>query len=155
MPDTLAYDLALLNQTRANLVGLLRGHSLAQLNAIPPGLNNNLVWNAAHCHVTLRLLTYGLGGHGHGLDEGYVATYRKGGRPEGSVDEVFVDTLVENLEAAPAELGRDLDALEWGEYRAYTTSYGAAMTTVEQAVRFNSVHEGMHLGTMLAMRRLV
>jgi len=32
--------------------------SLEQLNKIPEGFNNNLIWNIAHCVVTQQLLCY-------------------------------------------------------------------------------------------------
>ena len=41
-----------INQTiRIALLNFLENHSLEQLNAIPEGFSNNLIWNIGHCIV--------------------------------------------------------------------------------------------------------
>lgn len=39
------------------------------------------------------------------------------------------------------------------EFKAYQTSYGAKLKDIEQALQFNNVHEGLHLGYMMALRK--
>ena len=50
-------QIAILKATRANILKQIEGVSLAQLNEIPAGFNNNLIWNAGHAvsytHLTL------------------------------------------------------------------------------------------------------
>ena len=40
-----------------------------------------------------------------------------------------------------------------GEY--YETSFGYTLHGVEEAILFNNTHEGMHIGTILALRYFV
>ena len=42
------YTLNIFTQNRKNMLNLLRGYTLEQINKIPAGFNNNLVWNAGH-----------------------------------------------------------------------------------------------------------
>jgi len=155
LAETHATDLELLAQTRRQLLGMLEEHSLEQLNRIPAGFNNNLIWNAAHCWVTQVLLTRGLGQLGFDLPEEFVATYRKGGAPGKDVTAEELEFIREGLRESPNELARDLDAEDWTNFKPYRTSYGASMANISEAVRFNNAHEAMHLGVMLAQRKLV
>ena len=41
----------------------LKQYSLAQLNKIPEGFNNNIIWNIAHTVVTHQLLLYKMTGN--------------------------------------------------------------------------------------------
>lgn len=159
MPDlarVLSRDLDTLERSRDNILGILDGLTLAQANWVPAGFNNNVVWNAAHCFVTQVLLTEGLGGLGlAGLDENYVATYRKGGQPVGDVSAEELDRITSDLAGGAARLRAVLAEADWSRFTAYATSYGVRCDNVTEAVRFNNVHEGMHIGVMLAQRRLV
>lgn len=76
---------ALMRQTRANFLQMVHPLSIDQLNRIPPGFGNNLVWNFGHMVVTLPLLTYGLSAMSIPLDEGMVGMYCRGSRPVGPV----------------------------------------------------------------------
>ncbi len=40
-------------------------------------------------------------------------------------------------------------------YREYRTTPGVVLASVEDALRFNLYHEGLHLGSVLALRKLV
>ena len=156
LATALAPDLDTLARTTDNLLGLLAPMSLEQVNRIPTGFNNNLVWNAAHTFVTQVLLTEGLGGLGVGdLDTGYVATYRKGGAPDGAVSAAAYAAIQEDLAGGVARLRSVLAEADWSKFRVYETSYGKTLRDVGEAVRFSNVHAGMHYGVMLAQRRLV
>ena len=43
----------------------------------------------------------------------------------------------------------------FGNYDRYETSYGVVLGNVEQAMEFNNVHEGMHLGYMIALNKVI
>ena len=51
------------NTTSRNMISkILENHTLEQLNKIPEGFSNNLIWNAAHVIVTQQILVYKLSG---------------------------------------------------------------------------------------------
>jgi hypothetical protein len=41
---------------------LIQGYTLEQLNKVPRGFNNNIIWNIAHVIVTQQILVYKLSG---------------------------------------------------------------------------------------------
>ena len=47
---------------REILLKILESHSLEQLNKIPQGFNNNIIWNIGHCVSSQQVLVYKLSG---------------------------------------------------------------------------------------------
>ena len=144
-----------LRSIRKNLLDVVEPFSLAQLNKIPTGFNNNLIWNLAHCAVTQQLLCYKLAGQPAGLSTDIINVYRKGGRPDGNVDQAFVDMIKRYLNSSIDQIEVDYKNGLFTDYSEYTTSFGVTLTSIEEAILFNNIHESMHLGTMLSMRRLI
>ena len=147
------FDLHL--QARKNVLGLMNGLTLEQLNRVPEGLNNNVIWNAGHVIATSELLTYGLGGHRTPSGRDFIDRYRKGTRPEAPVSLAEVDLIKAELLAGSQRLREDYARLDWTTYTPYTTSFGVGFENVEEALTFNNMHETLHLGAMLVLRRLV
>ncbi|WP_116126509.1 DinB family protein [Lewinella sp. IMCC34183] len=142
-------------QLRKRILALTESVTPAQLDRVPAGFNNNLIWNAGHVIATQEQLTYALGGHPTPSGAAFVARYRRGTRPEGDLateDYAYIRT---ELLAGNEKLREACDDLDWSGYRPYTTKLGVTVTDLLRAVEFNNVHEALHLGTMLAQRRLV
>jgi len=146
------FILSLLLAVRKNILGIFQAHSLEQANEIPPGFNNNLVWNAGHVVATMELLIYGLGGQKTPSDREFIDRYRKGSRPEGPVDQEEYDLIAAKILSGVAQLAEDLKVKDFSSYKEYTTSFGVTLASVEDALAFNNMHEAMHLGTMIALR---
>ena len=148
-------DFQLLLQTRKNMLGRLEGLSLDQLNAIPAGFNNSLIWNAAHVLVTQQLLVYKNSGLTPLVSADWIAAYRKGTRPEAPMDAASWEEVKSQLLSRVSE---SWEAYERGDFRAYTpysTSFGYRIEDVDDALRFNNIHEAMHLGNVISMSKLV
>lgn len=147
--------ISLLRPTRKNIVRILRDFSADQLNAVPAGFNNNLIWNAGHVMATMEMLTYGLCGVKLPSSRAFIDRYRKGTRPEGPADQEEIDHIMAQLEASIDRLEADLPTLVAADFRPYETSYGVTLEKLEDAMTFNNMHEAMHLGAILALRKLV
>jgi len=146
---------ALQKITRDNVLKLIDGLSLEALNLIPPHFSNNLAWNLGHIIVTQQLLVYRLSGTNCRIDNEYIERYRKGSRPEGPVSQEEIDFLTQQL-TITADVARvDYQNNHFGAYKTYPTSYGVTLESVAQAIVFNNMHESMHLGTMIALKKLV
>ncbi|RME92616.1 MAG: DinB family protein [Bacteroidetes bacterium] len=153
------FTLSVTRQTRRNMEGILDAFSLEQLNAIPDGFRNNLIWNYGHAIITQQLLCYGLAGLPTKVAPQLVSQYRKGAAPDldAPVSQSEYESLRELAVTCLDQFAADHAAGLFDEvsYKAYTTSYGATLTSVAEAFHFNVVHEGLHFGTMLAMRKLL
>ncbi|MGH1338097.1 MAG: DinB family protein [Aureispira sp.] len=129
--------------------------SLAQLNYIPSTHNNNIFWNIAHCVAVQQALCYSLSGLATPVEANFVKNYRRGTQPEQPVNQAMVDRLQEVLGASIDWFHRDWTAGLFKEYKPYTTASGTHLTNVEEAVAFNNLHESIHYGYILALKKLL
>lgn len=148
-------ELPYLRATRNNAIKLLLGLSHEQLNRIPEGFNNNLIWNAGHMVATMELLIYGLSGNRTPSDKDFIDRYRKGSKPEGDVSPEEVQVIFEKLKTSITQLENDWNTVDFANFKTYPTSYGITLNSVEDALKFNGMHEAMHIGAMIALRKFV
>lgn len=145
----------ILKVTRKNILKAVEGLTDAQLNYIPPSFNNNIIWNLGHLAVTQQLLCYRMGGVKTLVDDDMINKYRKGTKPEGTIDSEEIQTIKKSLVDIADCLEVDIDKDIFKTYEMYSTSYGVVLHTIEDALVFNNVHEGLHYGTILALKKLV
>ena len=143
-------------QTSRNLLlKVLESHSLEQLNKIPAGFSNNLIWNVAHCVAAHQSLVYKLSGLPTQVSEEFMNKYRKGTKPEGNVSQEEVDEVKELLFKTLQQTKEDVANGVFVNYSEYTTSMGFTLRNIEDALNFNNFHEGTHLGIIMSIRKLV
>ncbi|WP_281231544.1 DinB family protein [Flavobacterium gelatinilyticum] len=140
---------------REILLKILDSHSLEQLNKIPEGFNNNIIWNAAHCIAAQQSLVYKLSGIPAVVSDEFISKYRKGTKPEADVSQAEVDEIKELLLSTLEKTEKDFESGLFVEYNEYTTSMGFTLRNVQDALNFNNYHEGTHTGIMMALRKLV
>ncbi|MEL6656980.1 MAG: DinB family protein [Bacteroidota bacterium] len=149
------FTLNCIRQTRHNMERIMQGFTIEQLNTIPEGFRNNLIWNYGHVIVTQQLLCYGLSGQKTFVDKSLIEAYRKGTAPNGDVDQAGFQELQSLSVAALNQFEEDYKKGIFQTFKTYPTSYGVELTGIEEAFNFNLAHEAMHMGTMLAIRKLV
>ncbi|MBE15231.1 MAG: DinB family protein [Dokdonia sp.] len=151
---TYAFDICLKN--RQLLEKLINNHTVAQLNKVPEGFNNNIIWNIGHSIVTQQLLVYGLSDQTITLDPDLIAAYRKGSKPQEAISLEAIDHLKALLYSTLEQLVQDYKNDTFATFKSYTLgTTGGVLDTVEQAIEFNNFHEGLHLGYSMALSRIV
>jgi hypothetical protein len=143
----------ILNITRNNILNSIKDLSLSELNKIPIGFKNNVIWNVGHIVATQQLLCYKMSGLDMALDAAFIAKYMKGSFAVGDASQEELDYIVKQLKELPAKVEADYANQLFKEYNTYTTSYNITLNDVEQAIQFNNVHEGLHLGYIMAMKK--
>jgi len=134
----------------------LDAYSVEDLNRIPEGFNNNLIWNIGHVLATRMLLTYGLSGKPFPVDTYWIDNFRKGTKPEALVSAERIEELKSNFQSSLDQLKDDLGKPKFfNDYKSYTTSTHFSLDGVEQAIAFAGFHDGVHLGSVLALRKLI
>ena len=129
--------------------------TIEQINTTPKGFKNNIGWNVAHLVVTQQLLHYRMSGVNCLVPEDLITNYRKGTFPEKAFNDEEFDEVKDLLIALPETFIEDFEAGIFEEYEEYQTSTGFVLNSLETAIAFNNFHEGIHLGIILAMRKLV
>ena len=103
-----AFDIILKNRKILN--SFLMNFSLEELNIVPEGFSNNIIWNIAHVVVTQQLLVYNLSGLPMHTNDEMVAKYRKGSKVEKvtTQDEVNQDyNAIEVKDSFGSEIDKD------------------------------------------------
>lgn len=145
-----------LTKGRALMIKLVGDYSLDQINKIPEGFSNNISWNVGHLVVTQQLLCYKFSGLKTALSDEMIARYIKGTTPNGHViDQQEWDLIKKLFTELPEKLLEDYNSNIFKMYTEYTTSVNVTLDSVEKAIDFNNFHEGIHLGVILALRKLV
>lgn len=124
------------------------------MQRVPAGFNGNLHWQLGHLVVTPALLTYGRCGVDLPLPEAMVAAFRKGTGPTDGGDAFSRAELTEGLTGILDRIEADVAAGVLADYEAYQTSAGVLLSSVPEALAFNGVHDGIHLGYTLALARV-
>ncbi len=145
----------IIHKNRKILYTFLKEAPLEYLNKIPEGFNNNIFWNIAHVVVTQELLVYNLSGLPMIVSDNLVSKYRKGTSPESNATQEQVDELKTLLFSTYERLVDDYEKGVFKDYSPYTTSTNTTINNVEEAINFNLFHEGIHLGYVLALKRVL
>ena len=146
-----AFDATIKN--RIILKAFLEKYSLEQLNKVPEGFKNNMFWNIAHTVVTQQLLAYDFSGLPMLVNDEMVAKYRKGTKTEHVASQVEVDKIKGLLFTTIEKTKEDYNNGVFKIYKEYNVSTGSTLTKVEDAITFNTFHEGIHLGYILAQKK--
>ncbi len=143
-----------LRQTRHNLLKTVEAYTIDEMNVDPEGFNNSLLWNLGHVWVTQKMLHYGLSGLPLNIEDELVNQFRKGSKAIVWKEETLSRIKSDFLQSVD-DLERDLNANIFKEFRPYRTSYNVELESLDDALWFNNMHEAMHLGYMLAMRKSI
>lgn len=141
--------------TRNNILGLIEDLTVSQLNTIPEGFKNNIIWHVGHLLATQQLLTYGLSGLDLLLSDNIIEEFRKGTKPEKAYSEDDIEELKFVFIEVINETEVDFNEGIFETFSEYSTSFGITLRSIDDAVTFNNVHEGLHMGLIMAMKKRV
>lgn len=147
--------ISILRQTRSNFIELLDGLSVEQINAIPQGYNNNIVWNFGHSLISQQSLCYVRPGFEAKISPALITKYQRGSKPENFVEADELEVLKNLCVTTINTLLEDYNAGFFANFTPFTTSYGVELSNIEDTIKFLPVHEGLHLGYAMALKRLV
>ena len=148
-------EFEILQKSRKSILEIIDRYSIAQLNEIPDGFNNNIAWNFAHLVVTQQLLCYNLSGLDMLVSDEMVARFRKGTAPQKVVSEEELKVYRKLFMELPVQLERDYKMGIFKRYQEYTTSLNVKIIDIDFAIDFNNYHEGIHLGVILGIAKLI
>ncbi|MEZ4855218.1 MAG: DinB family protein [Gelidibacter sp.] len=146
-----AFDITLKN--RAVLKTFMETYTLEELNKIPEGFKNNMIWNIAHTIATQQALVYKLSGLPTIITEELLNKYRKGTAPERDLTQAEVDEIKGLLFSTIEKTKEDYDNGVFQNFNTYTVTTKNTLTNVMEAIEFNNYHEGIHLGYILALKK--
>lgn len=140
---------------RLHLLEHVKDLSVEQLNEIPAGFNNNIIWHLGHLTAAQQGVCYVRAGLKPFAGESHMVLYRPGTKPERFITDeelaIIKDLLVSTLERFDTDLSANL----FSNYTAWTSRYGVEIGSIQDALEFLLFHEGLHAGHITAMKKLV
>ena len=141
--------------SRNILLALTKDFTEEQFNTIPKGFKNNIAWNLGHILITQQMLTHGLAGMPFAVDKALVARFGKGSKCE-------THYSLEDIKAVKPTFLSAIEATEkaykngsFKNFETYKTSQGFSLNCIEDGIEFSNFHEGMHMGIIMALKKLV
>jgi hypothetical protein len=149
------YLLYITRQTRENFIRLIETSTVEELNKIPVGFNNNIIWNFAHIVASQQGLCYLLANAEPVIESRYVAPFRKGTKPEKFIGAEEINTIKELMRSTIDQLEQDLKSDKLINYNTFMTHYGVEITNAVEAAQFFVVHDALHYGIASTMKRMI
>lgn len=142
-------------QIRNNSLKAVEGYSTEQLNTIPKGFGNNIIWNLGHMVASQQILCYKLGGAPMLLPDDFIAKYKKDSSPKDWTKLVEISEVKNYFELTNNAFAKDYEGKIFSNYNEYKTSSGIVLKSAEDALIYNYGHENLHYGVILALKKLV
>lgn len=144
-----------IRRIRTTLLKNINGLSTEQLNKIPDGFNNNIIWNLAHMVSAMQGICYGRAGLNVAIEDKYYTPYRPDTKPEGIVDAAEIEVIKQLFFSTLDQLETDYTNNLFVNYPVVITRYGVELTNIDDALNFLPFHEGLHIGAIIALKKLV
>lgn len=130
-------------------------YSLEQLNKVPPGFSNNLIWNIGHIIVAQQMLVYSGSDLTPMVSEEFMGKYMRGTKPEYDLSQKEADEIRSLLFSTIDKTEQDYYNRIFKTYTERKTQMGFLLASVEDGIAFNNYHEGLHLGVMMSIRKFL
>jgi hypothetical protein len=146
-------SIEIIKKPRLALFELIKDLSIEQLNQVPPGFNNNIIWNLGHLVAAQQGICYRRAGVATIISEDFFNTYGPGSKPDRFISKAELDEIKEYFTSTLDQFVVDYNNNLFANYVAWTTRYGVDLNTIDDAFKFLPFHEGLHFGYVMAQRR--
>lgn len=144
-----------LRNPREMVLDTLKDYTIEQVNKIPEGFNNNIIWNLGHMITSQQGICYKRAGLEAIVPEDFFNTYKSGSKPERFISQGEYDELKELFFSTLDKLEEDYAAGIFTNYTPVMTRYNVELTNIGEALAFLPFHDGLHIGYIMSLRKLV
>lgn len=149
------HAIQVLRRVRSLIIAAVEPLSEMELRYIPAGFRNNVLWNLGHLVVTQQLLHYGQSGLPLLVPDEVRDQFRRGTSPAEWTRDPDSRQLLELAAELPIRLEEDYRVGRFERFQTYTTMSGVILSDIDAAISFNNYHEGLHMGVISSMKRLL
>ncbi|HSZ71759.1 MAG TPA: DinB family protein [Cytophagaceae bacterium] len=140
------------------LLAQINGLTTEQLNKIPSGYHNNIIWNLGHMMAAQQTLCYKRAQQAITIGDKYFSPFLSSTKPDQYINTTEVEVIKELFIRSIDQLQEDLEKKLFNEYTKATRIedvYGIEVSTIEDALSYLLYHEGIHSGYVLRMKDLL
>ena len=129
--------------------------NLEQLNKIPDGFSNNIIWNIGHIVMVQQSMVYKAAGLPMYISDDFFKTYKPGSKPTELTTLTEVEELKKLLITTIEQTKLDFNLKKFTTFYEFTTRTGFHIGSTMEAIDFNNFHEGIHLGCIMNISKFV
>lgn len=147
-----------IKKIRLFLLDQIEDLSDAQLNKIPNGFNNNIIWNLAHLICAQQGICYLRAEKAAVVPKKYITPFFTNTKPERIIDKQEIEEVKALFISTIDVLSSDYDNKIFSNYTPSPNIfkvYGIDVKDIDDALEFLLYHDGYHSGSILALRKLV
>jgi hypothetical protein len=145
----------IIKNPRLYLLDLIKDLSVEQLNKIPAGFNNNVIWNLAHMIASQQGICYKRAGLDMIVSEDFLNSYKPDTKPSkvltadeiAKIKELFISTI--------DQLVTDHANNLFANYTPWNNRYDVVINNFDEAISFLPFHDGLHVGYIMALKRAI
>ncbi len=145
----------IIRKQRANLIKLTEDLTIEQLNQVPAGFNNNIIWNMGHLVAAHQGICYRRTGNDSILSQEFFDTYCPGSKPERFITAAEFEEIKTLFNSTLDQFVADYEKGLFVDYQTWATRAGIDLTNIDDASQFVVYHEGLHNGVIMAQKRIV
>lgn len=155
MESQIKFSVDALKAARKIQISFMKQFNYEQLTAIPEGFSNSILWNFGHIVVAQHLLTYGLSNGELKIERELISKYKRGSSGKENISAEEFDSFLKQSDALVDHLIEDYGSLKKNTFRPFVTGLNAELNSLDDAISFNNTHEGIHLGVMMSIAKLI
>jgi hypothetical protein len=145
----------ILKNPRKLILETISNLTIDQVNKIPAGFNNNIIWNLGHMIASQQGLCYKRTGLETRVSNDFFKTYVSGSKPERFFSEAEYEELKQLFFSTLDDLEADYKANKFTAYEGMNTRYNVPVSNIDEAIGFLPFHDGLHIGYIMSLRKLV
>lgn len=130
-------------------------YTLDQLNKVPDGFGNNLIWNIGHIVVAQQSLIYKTSNLQMHIPDDLFNRYKPGTKPTRQTSQREANELKTLVMSLVEQTETDFSAGKFVSFNERMTKTGFHLASLKDAFEFNNYHEGLHLGYMMSIRKFI
>ena len=142
-------------KVRQLLLDTVSNLTTEQLNHIPTGFNNNIIWNMGHMIAAQQGICYRRAGKPLQIENDFFEMFKPGSKPEKFFDSHDIDAIKNLAISTINDFEKDYIQKQFEQYETWTTRFGAEITSIDVAAEFVFFHEGLHTGYVMAMKKIL
>lgn len=148
--------IARIRNAREYLLQLIHRLSLEDLNKIPEGFDNNIIWNIGHLISAQQSICYLRAKVRPTVDSDILRAFQPGSTPQKLLSITEITSLKTVFVKSIDDFAQDFSNDLFDEYRPWVAQpYGMKVDNIVDAMDFLMYHEGLHTGYVMAMKRSI
>lgn len=145
--------IAMLRKIRTATLKVIESLSPEQLNFIPEGFNNNIVWNLGHLVASQQGVCYLRAGLTPAVHTDFIERYKPGTKPEAIATIEEIENIKALLTSTVLQLEEDVKENKFGNYAPWVSRLGIEVNDIDDILNYIPFHEGMHFNAITTLKR--